>query len=264
MAMVVIVISDHSTISGGQWEEFGKKMKLGQITSKNFQDYLDNPGKFSYESVGAISLSQARKILGRDKVISRTDFNKVWCLELEDGPIFYSESDFLRASHENRFNGQDWRLIYCLGRSIKQLVNIIGTDEGQQPYCFQKQGWYLAENQSFWADVQSPAGYYLINFNGQFAGLDYHRQVEDVTKIGLEPFVEITNPHLFIEAVTTIFKLTGERITEDWYHRSPVRSANGKLVDVHFDSKGWEINKSWLDAVSDENLRVSVLKKQRI
>ena len=43
----LLALNDGSTISAGQWQDFWKKVELKKINSINFQEFLDNPDKFT-------------------------------------------------------------------------------------------------------------------------------------------------------------------------------------------------------------------------
>lgn len=258
-----VVVPGWSSVTADQMKEFWEKASRKQIGLRNFQAFLDNPNKFSDETSGLISISQAKKILGRRKVITVTLFNNIWQTSHNDALIFYSEEDFIDAARRNKEEGDDWRLIYYSGQSIRKLRKIIGTDKEHQP-CFYKQDWYFDERQDFWADKTPLAGYYLINFKGLFSMLNYQEQESEMFA-KFDGGFERTDPHIFTETAMTIFKLTGERIAENWYHRPFFCTVDGHRVFLgHFDAEGWHVNIYWGDVRLDPIFRVSVSRKQNL
>lgn len=244
-----MVVPGWSSITADQMSEFWKKAspKRKQIGLSNFQNFLDNPNRFSDETSKFISLSQAKKILGHRKVIGVTNFNKVWKTGHKEAPIFYTEENLFDASFFNVNRGDDWRLVYYGGQSIRELYEIIGTDKKHQPH-FEIMEWYLMKKEDFWADKVPPAGYYLINFKGLFLELDYQQQeLKMAFKFGKD--FERTDPHVLSETFITILELTGKRVVENWYHRSDALSDSGHHVYVgcFFDPSGWVVSNHWGD-----------------
>lgn len=245
-----MVVPDWSSVTANQMKEFWEKASPDrkQIGSRNFQNFLDNPNRYSPDSDETlfVSLTRAKKILGRHKVVTVTNFNKVWKTGHDEVLIFYSENDLEEASYRNKAIKGDWRLVYYSGLSIRQLNKIIGTDRKHQP-CFYEQDWYFKTEEDFWADKVPPAGYYLINFKGLLPNLDYKQQETEIAFRFGENFKQ-TDPHIFIEAAMTIFKVTGERIANNWYHRSSVCTASGRHVYLGDPDSGWIISDFWEDA----------------
>ena len=258
-----MVVPGWSSVTADQMKEFWEKVSRKQIGLRNFQNFLDNPNKYADVPAGLTSISKARRILGSKKVIPVTLFNHIWGTGYDEAPIMYLEEDLQAFYYRNKVKDEDWRLIYYSGRSIRQLNEIIGTDKDHQP-CFYKykQAWYLDKEQDFWADKTPDAGYYLINCMGLFPSLKYQDQEREIAKLGNN--LERTDPHIFTEAVMSIFKLTGERIAQDWLHRSAISTAIGGRVYLSFDTGAWNVGDggdAW-EYTSDERSRVSVTQKQ--
>jgi len=263
MAMDEIVVPGWSEVTADQMQEFFRQAspKVKRIGLRNFQNFLDDPNKYSDEAPGFISLSQAKKILGRDKVVTVSNFNKVWNTSHKDAPIFYGKKDFVDADCRNKEKGDDFGLFYYSGQSIRKIHEIIGVDPKQLYFC--KNNWYLNKKQDLWVNKVPPAGYYLINLKGLFQNLKYREQEDEmIAQFGKD--YERTNPHIFTEVAMTVFKLTGKRVAGGWYHRSAVCTADGLRVHAGIsDALGWNVLPFRNDADHDGCLRVSVCQKWR-
>lgn len=262
--MEELAVPGGSSITAGQWIDFWTKYDLKKINGRNFQAFLDEPNKFLSPVVtGLVSLSGAKKILGRDKVVTVTNYNKVWETEFPDFPIYYSTVDLMVAKRNNS-SGHDWRLVFYGGQSIRQLRDRFGIDPNIQPH-FNNQSWYLEEVESLWASKTVPApGYYLIDFMAQ------HYNLKPKELIGIAGLItsdiERTDPHIFTETLFTVFKLSGERLAEKWLHLTATKTAKGWVAVGLFTSNGYYITNyppaNNIDTM-DHLIRFSVYKKQK-
>jgi len=134
-----------------------------------------------------------------------------------------------------------------------------GTDKTKQP-CFYNNDWWLKESEDSWAKAKPQAGYYLVNFNGKYANLNWNAQNAEITKLG--PGYERCHEAVFSEAILTIYVVNnGERIAENWYHWSNSATSSGSRVIVgNFDSDGLVVNGYW-DGRSWDCLRVALVRK---
>ncbi|MFA5109023.1 MAG: hypothetical protein WC458_00545 [Patescibacteria group bacterium] len=257
-----VIVSDRSSITAGQWQEFWKKVELRQVTSENFQDYLDDPGQFSDGVFGLSSLSQAKKILGYRRVLTVANFNLAWNVQQQKSPIKYSVTDLKLVARRNEIAGEDWRLVYYSGRSASDLyyhyVSIINRKN--QPY-FKEMSNNLHSRGCLWPEHLPLAGYYLINFKGLFSNFDYQQQTEAIkTKFGQD--FERTNAHVLTEVAMTIFILTGERIVEKWFHRAVCIMEGVYHHFGFFGSSGWTHNQESEDGCF-KDVCVSISQNQR-
>ncbi len=262
MAMERLAVNGGSGITARQWHDFWEKVELNKIHRRNFQQFLDNPEKFfDPEQDGLISLSLAKKILGRRKIITVVNFNKIWRDVFPDFPIRYTEEDLREAALRNE-QGDDWRLIFYGGGSIAQLRGVFGIDPASQP-CFDNNNfdWYLREEEADWAKKGARAGYYLINFRGKFKGFNHDHQEKHLKEQYFE--LERTSPQIFTEAIFSIFILTGEEIASSWRHWSSVKAANGLFVNVGpLNFGGYKVSVEY-PSIANDALRVSICAKQR-
>jgi hypothetical protein len=269
--VVIVIISGRSSITAGQWQELGRQIEKKKVDSANLQAYLDNPNRFSDQGAGSVTISKAKKILGRRNVITVSGFNRAWNHNhnLAGAEIMYSEEDLSWAAYRNKSEGDDWRLCYYGGQPIWKVQEIIGSNERHQP-CFNKNLPHLydeidqlvGEKTASWLRDYPPFGYYLVNFKGLFSGLKYQDQENKITdKFGAD--FERTDPHVFTEAAMTIFMLTGERIAEKWHHRSAACDVGGKHIYVGgFGTNGWSVGNAPNHEIR-KNLCVSISRKQR-
>ena len=180
----------------------------------------------------------AKQILGNDKVYKSVDATAALGVEIiEHGPICYTVEQLEEAAKENK-EGHDWRLVWNNRLSIRELSRMFGHDKEKQP-CFRRSfDWLLEMVRDEWSnDCPSYGGYYLIDFKPRFLLKNWYDQEGAVAKLGKN--FERVNEAVFIEACLSIFKITGERIAEDWYHwGDKITSTGERVLAGYFDSKG--------------------------
>ncbi len=262
MAMEKLAVNSGSMITAQQWRDFWEKVELSKINSENFQKFLDNPDRFSdRNNLARISLTKAKKILGRDKIFTVVNYNKIWGTRFPEFPISYIEVVLDNAAWQNK-RDHDWRLVFYGGSAIVRMRDILGMDQACQP-CFSHESsdWYLRETEKRWI-MQTPApGYYLIDFKGQLKNLN-HEEQEKRIKLA-SPTYERADPHIFAEAIFSIFKFSGERIAASWDHWTSVRTYGNAFVRVgHFDFEGLKISAEQ-PGIRNHETRVSVCQKPR-
>jgi hypothetical protein len=262
MAMEKLAVSGGSSISARQWVDFWEKVELSKINSRNFQDFLDNPEKFSSTTeVGLISLTLAKKILGRRKIFTTANYNKIWHGEFSDWPIFYTEKDLREADLRNQ-RGDDWRLVFYGGLPITHLRHKFGIDLASQP-CFHcgDTDWYWRNAEKKWSLGLVGKGYYLVNFRGQFKSMNHSHQEKHLE----DPYFQLerTDPHVFTEALFSLYFFNKERLANNWRHWSSVKTSGGLFVHVgSFDFNGFRVGCEF-PTVGSDDLRVSVCAKPR-
>ncbi len=205
-------------------------------------------------------LEQAINILGYAKVITAEEAVKTWDREVpKDRDIRYSEAT-LRVCAEQNKTGADWRLVCIHGLSLREQRDKRRTDQSNQSCFFYTNAWWLEGNEDEWATYKPQAGYYLINFCGQFANMNWKTQEAEIAKLGKD--YERCHEAVFSEAILTNYMVNnGERIAEDWWHWGVSLSSNGYRVSVgHLNTNGLIVSDSWL-GYSALNLRVCVYRK---
>jgi len=259
-----VVISE-STVTAGQLKDLFRMIDDGTIGFYEMKSILENPNKFTKnEKTGlAVTIVRAINILGASKVFTLQQANEVWGINTVNMvPIVrYSEKTLREVAEANKKGEADWRLVYIVGSTLLKQRKIIGTNQNQQPCFYKNNDWYTKDKEKFWAEKkpETAGNYHLINFKGLFGGLNYQNQEIEIQKFGNN--FERTNPHVFGEAILAIFKISGERIAENWYHRSSVLGAGRDRVSVGgFDAEGLRVNNVWVDFAYD-NLRVSLFRK---
>jgi hypothetical protein len=219
-----------------------------EVFADILQDFLEHKGEATLKPV---SLFRVISILGLDKVITEDQVALHWgpglnrLTDPKDVLIRYSEKTLRQCTNENIDRKSDWRLIYCRGFSLRQLHGKRGIDWRKNQPCFHKDNndWLKSEedilvNQTF------PAGYYLLNFNGQFGEISWGDQELELTKLGKE--FKRCPEAIFTEAVFTIYMVNnGERIAKDWWHWGTAKRSNGRHVFVgDFREGGFYISDS--------------------
>lgn len=255
MAKVKFVVGQ-SSISAGQMKDFWRKVEDGTIGSENFGNFLENPHKFTSLSV---TIVRALNILGAGKVVTAEQSGKTWGYEAPaNAPIRYSEEVLRQCAQSNKEAGTDFRLVYLTGLSLRELLQKIGTDKKSQPCVFHSD-WWLRSEQDGWANEKPEAGYYLIDFNGRFAKTSWYNQEKEIAKF--ENYYRAHEAKV-AEAIVMIFKVTGERPLEGWYHWGHSLTAEGYRVCVGvFDADGVDITAHAPPHDNNPYMRVCLLRK---
>jgi len=183
---------------------------------------LSSPVRNESDAVQIQSQDEAQEILGKNKVLSAflSNFVQGRVEKLRSNiQIFYSRATLLQCAEENAAGEADWRLVYINGLSLREQREFQGVDPQRQPCFYADHVWWLKEKESFWAERSPTAGYYLVNFKGQFGNRSWYEQQELIAGLG-EQF-ERCNEHVFAEAIQAIFLTTDgddARIAENWFH----------------------------------------------
>ena len=242
-------------------KETGKGLTLEKIQALTEHSNPFAPPVLTDFSFKPPSLRQAGRILGKGKLIGLNQACRVWNLpKLEAMPaIRYREETLVEAARQNQQQDTDWRLIYCHGLSLRRQREIRGINQEKQP-CFSKDNtWWLEPKQDGWANQTPPVGYYLLDFQPRWPGINWNAQQTELEKLGEN--YECCCPHIFSEAIFTIFMVTRQRIAENWYHWSAVMDADRRRVDAsHLSADGLHVGSS-CPANATSFLRVCVLRK---
>ena len=235
----IVMAAQKFAVTGDQYRDVSRKIReiLRQLdqrggssldpkrVSEKLQEIIEPKGD-------CMALEQAINILGQSKVISDEQSAKSW----ERFPpilaiIHYREKTLRQCAKENE-KGQDWRLVYCHGLSLYQLREKCGIDWKNHQPCFHEDSddWLKFEVDN-WENQSFQAGYYLLDFIGQYGNISWDDQEVEITKRGKE--YKRCPETIFTEAVFTIFMVNnGERIAEDWWHWGLTKRSNGRRVFV--------------------------------
>ncbi len=204
-----------------------------------------------------VALDLAIEIFGKDKVITAEQAAKAWELEVRaDVEIRYSEETLRHCATQNRADQADWRLIFVNGLSLHQQREKLGVDSENQP-GFSINVWWLKYFEDCWAKIRPEAQYYLVNMKPQFADMDWYSQERIIDRLVKE--YDRCNEAVFAEAILTVFMISGERITDHWYHWGRSRSVFGDHITIGFHSSGevsgLDVNFYW-DSIANPDVRV--------
>ncbi|HDQ22817.1 MAG TPA: hypothetical protein ENN28_02460 [Candidatus Uhrbacteria bacterium] len=228
--------------------------KLAEV----LQAFLEKKGEKN--EFATLEPEQAINILGQNKVITAEQAAKAWSIEEpQNAAIRYSEATLLTCAEQNK-SGEDWRLVYCHGLSLREQRDKRGTSQNSQPCFYKGNTWWLEHSEDKWASHKAQTGYYLINFRGQFSDMNWNEQEQEITKLGKE--YERCHEAVFNETILTIFMVNnGERIAEDWWHWGISLDSFGNRVRVgNFDAHGLRVSSGW-DDYSHRYLSVALVRK---
>jgi len=247
--------------------QIGKGIQDGthdpEVFAGILQDFLEHKGEVKLKPV---PLSRVFHILGLGRVITYDQVALHWgpglnrLTDPKDVLIRYSEETLHQCSNENIDRKSDWRLIYYSGFSLRQLHEKRGIDWKNNQPCFHKdKNDWLQSEEDILVNQTFPAGYYLLNFNGQFGKISWGDQEVEIANLGKE--FKRCPEAIFTEAVFTIYMVNnGERIAEDWWLWGTAKRNNGRHVLVgDFREVGFYISDS-RDYESNPYYRVVVLR----
>ncbi|MFA5124572.1 MAG: hypothetical protein WC473_01950 [Patescibacteria group bacterium] len=181
-----------------------------------------------------LSVRQAIRILGANKVIMARATARVWRQPIVNGPIRYTKATLKQAAAENYSGRTDWRLVFVSGKSLRQQYEIRGKggEKEKQPCFHSGYTWWLHDKEGYWVKHQPASGYHLIDFKGRWVGHNWGQREAESQKP--ESLYERVNPAIFSEAILTNFMINGERLAEDWQHCSSVTDSFNWFVSVGF------------------------------
>ncbi|MDD5341288.1 MAG: hypothetical protein PHC97_02515 [Patescibacteria group bacterium] len=243
-----------------QMAEIFSQLKRGSLDTDHLQALIDHKNPF--EAREYPDWEFILRLFGRDNVIVAKQSAGVWGLESpKDDKVLYSKATLRHAAKENE-QGEDWRLVYINGLSLREQREKRGVNRAEQP-CFDtfaNDDWWLESDEDKWATFRPQTGYYLINFRGQFANMNWVEQGKAITELGAG--YERCHEAAFAEAILTIFMVNnGERIAEDWYHWGATAASNDNRVGVGVFGSGGLIVSGGLVDCSDDDLRVVLSRK---
>jgi hypothetical protein len=215
----------------------------GRFNSEKFANLLQKFLEHKWNGGGnSMTQWQAIDILGSGKVITAKQSAKAMGMKTpQNACIRYNKKTISQCAEENR-KGQDWRLIYCFGLSLRALREKFGTDNVKQP-CYDKDcTWWLKSREDVWATKNPLAGYYLINVLGLLDEMHWEDQEQRIAAIGN---VERCNEAIFAEAILIIFKVSGERVAETWFHWAGSASPSKHVGVGYFHSDGLHVINPW-------------------
>lgn len=190
----------------------------------------------------------AVEILGEGKVLGYKDVHRVWQIDLpEDEPVMPYTEEILTLAAERNQNGEDWRLVYCTGLSLRAQLEVMGDNRKKQP-CFDKDyTWWRESQQDEWANKPIEPGYRLLDFSCSFTSMDWQAQNDAITASG-EQFAR-AEEQAVAEACFSNYVVNGkERLLQGRYHWGRLQPADGLLVCVgRFDDVGFFVGNYWDD-----------------
>jgi len=188
----------------------------------------------------------ALKILGKGKVIGHTDACRIWQVnQSETEPVMpYSKEIIRQAAECNQNGGEDWRLVYCTGLSLRAQFEIMGDNRKKQP-CFDKDyKWWCESQQDEWANKPIEAGYRLLDFSCPFTSKNWTSQNEAITASG-DQFTRAEEQAVVEACLSNYIVNNEERLLQDRYHWGHLQASNGYLVCVgYFADSGFFVNRS--------------------
>ncbi len=258
MAQTRVVI-EGSSVSASQLKDLFRMIDDGTVDNNRLQRFMENPSWGGDKT--EVTLVRAISILGEKKVVGIGQAATVRGMKEFDSTarIRYSESTLRECAVQNLQAGTDWRLVYCFGFSLRELRDEIGTDPKKQPCCYAND-WWLGKKEDDWATAKPESGYYLVDFAGRFARTSWHRQEQEIAKVGGKFFR--TPEAIIAEAITTVFQVWNERLLENWYHWGPSLVSVGFRVCVgDFARDGWLVGHCHPDGGDLDGLRVCIARK---
>lgn len=235
-----------------QLKEFFGQIENGKITKQSLQAFLR--GDF-VASVAALTGAEqlALEILGEGKIVGYKDACRIWQVDQpEIEPTLLYTEEILRQAAERNQNGENWRLVYCTGLSLRDQLEVMGDNRKKQP-CFDKDcKWWREVQQDEWANKPIEAGYRLLDFSCGFTSMNWAQQTDAITASG-EQFAR-AEEQAVAEACFGFYLLNSkERLLQNRYHWGSLKTAGGYLVWVgYFDDDGFGVGGHWGDDVLDD------------
>lgn len=257
-----VVISE-STVTAGQLEDQFRKINDGTIGFYEMQSFLENPKRFA-KNGNSITIVRAISILGADHVITSEQAGKAHNISTPANVVIpFSQKELEDVAEANKNGTASFYLVYCLGNSLKKQRSIHGIDKSKQP-CFYNNDWWLKDKESFWADQQTQAGYYLLDFGpkeqGRCGATSWQNQEEKISREF--PECERADERIVSEAVFSILIIHGKRLMENWYHWGKFSASGGRRVCVGIlVSDGWRVGSCYPFWVDADSLRVVLARK---
>lgn len=194
----------------------------------------------------------AVEVLGEGKVLGYKDVCRVWQRDqLEVEPTMLYTEEILTQAAERNQNGENWRLVYCNGLSLRDQLAVMGDNRKKQP-CFDRDyKWWREGQQDKWATKAIEPGYRFLDFSCGFTSMNWAKQNEAIAASG-DQFAR-AEEQAVAEACFSNYLLNGkERLLQGRYHWGHVQSAHDRLVCVgRFGDGGFRVDDGWDDGVCD-------------
>ena len=181
-------------------------------------------------------VESAIAILGKSKVVTANKVTQKWGGRIPKSlSIPFSEDVLRQCAHENTNGQADWRLIYTLGLSMRDLWRRRGIDLNKQP-CFGAITWWLpksdcsygTEPELPWVTKEKEADYKLLNFKLQFTNMNWDEQTKAIADLG-EKYDRALERDV-AETFFTCFMAKGEDLFGLKAHWGPSLSPHGYRV----------------------------------
>jgi len=242
-----------------QLAEFMRLASTGERTRSQVQAFIEGQNPFvpnTGQREPGLSFREAVGVLGEGRVASCQEAGLAWNTSVPDARVLYSMTTLRRAALLNKQSQHDWRLVCILPLSLKDQRDARGIDLQNQPAFYDNSWWFKYD----WATKKPKTNYYLVNMVGRFGEKTYKEQQAKIAK--LDHPASRTPIAVFSQAIQTIFMVSGgERIAENWYHRTLEVDSDGHHVHVgSFGSGGLRVYSYWGDG-RGSRVRVSLLWK---
>src|SRR3989344_2366508 len=149
------------------------------------------------------------EILGRVKVVTLAEAADVWKQEVPEAPaIPFSEAGLRQCAEENN-DGEDWRLVYILGLSLKAQRKIQGVSSRDvvSGLRFAQGGYWRNPKDDYWTTQPKESGYRLLNMKplkAPHGGWTWAEQQEIIDDLG--PQYERADETIVSETVFSLGK----------------------------------------------------------
>ena len=195
------------------------------------------------------------------KIINHVDVATFWRRQVPpDLKLYYSDDTLEEAIKANQ-KGEQWMLVYYTGQSLRQMNDNQAKNKIGTPLFWESGNWWLKPKEKAWSTkTPMPSGYYLLNFTGKFADVDWEGQNKLIHNI-MEPVFERAHEFVVAEAIFSNYVINGERLLENWCHWGKESDSDGKPVRVgNFNTEGLVVASN-KPIQHDANLRVVIVKK---
>lgn len=222
----------------GQFAELFRQVGSGRVTRQRMDVFL---GSLMTDAEMA-----ALEILGKGKVLGYQDVCRVWQRDLpQTEPVLLYTEEILRQAAERNQGGEDWRMIYCTGLSLRGQLAVRDDDRRKQP-CFDPDyEWWRESAQDGWATKAIEPGYRLLDFSCGFASMDWQKQTEAISASG-DQFVRAQEQAVAEACFSNYLLNSKERLLQRRFHWGHMQAANSSLVCVgHFGDRGFVVNCYW-------------------
>ncbi|MCO5297202.1 MAG: hypothetical protein M9921_10130 [Fimbriimonadaceae bacterium] len=113
--------------------------------------------------------------------------SKAWgrkVVEADSGNLRLSEDVIRDAAESNRAGDSDYLLIYCLGLSLREQRESLGSDRERQPCFFDQGDWWMDPEDDEWATIKPQPGYRLLDYKLKYLNLSWQAQENEIARLG--------------------------------------------------------------------------------